>query len=284
VNQLLSKLDGVDEMNNVLVICLTNRKDLIDSALLRPGRLEVHIEIKAPDLQGREEILYILFKPMVLGGYVTIGDAKKWIKWVAGRTFGYTGADLTGLVRNAASHAIERTLEQQHNHYSKNNDSSKDNNNDDSRGNESTVNINTNKDNGKNDKSMLFTDKDKVKSNSNSDVTIENNQFKPFEDSIEILWNDIEKAFFESKKEMKISKRAQFMSFLNSTLRRKDKNNDNKKIKKREFEDILNSVDVEVEVEELESLDRDGNENSLIDDNINPIKPAFQNIGGTLIF
>lgn len=275
MNQLLSKLDGVDEMNNVLVICLTNRKDLIDSALLRPGRLEVHIEIKAPDLQGREEILYILFKPMVLGGYVTLQDAKKWIKWVAGRTFGYTGADLTGLVRNAASHAIERTLEQQHtNYYSKSNENSTDRK-DSSMENANNVNISNNQDNDKNDKVYL---------NSNSDVTTEHNQLKPFEDSIEVSWNDIEKAFFESKKDMKISKRAQFISFINSTLRRKDKNNDNKKIKKREFEDILNSVDVEVEVEELESLDRDGNENNLIDENINPIKPAFQNIGGTLIF
>ena len=126
VNQLLSKLDGVDEMNNVLVICLTNRKDLIDSALLRPGRLEVHIEIKPPDLQGREEILYILFKPMVLGGYVTLQDAKKWIQDLAKKTFSYTGADLTGLVRNAASYAIERTLDQHNsNYYSVNNKNTK---------------------------------------------------------------------------------------------------------------------------------------------------------------
>ena len=56
-------------MNNILVIALTNRKDLIDAALLRPGRLEVHVEIQLPDLDGREEILFILLKPLVQGGY-----------------------------------------------------------------------------------------------------------------------------------------------------------------------------------------------------------------------
>lgn len=49
VNQLLSMIDGVDALNNILVIGMTNRKDLIDEAILRPGRFEVHIEISLPD-------------------------------------------------------------------------------------------------------------------------------------------------------------------------------------------------------------------------------------------
>jgi vesicle-fusing ATPase len=49
VNQLLSKIDGIKEANNVLVVGLTNRKDLLDMALLRAGRLEVHLEVLAPD-------------------------------------------------------------------------------------------------------------------------------------------------------------------------------------------------------------------------------------------
>lgn len=53
VNQLLSKLDGVDALNNVLIIGMTNRIDLIDEAILRPGRLELHLEIGLPDRVGR---------------------------------------------------------------------------------------------------------------------------------------------------------------------------------------------------------------------------------------
>ena len=52
VNQLLSKIDGVDQLNNILIIGMTNRKDMIDDAILRPGRLEVHVEIGLPDEAG----------------------------------------------------------------------------------------------------------------------------------------------------------------------------------------------------------------------------------------
>ncbi len=59
VNQLLSMIDGVDSLNNILVIGMTNRKDLLDEAVLRPGRFEVHIEISLPSEKGRFEILTI---------------------------------------------------------------------------------------------------------------------------------------------------------------------------------------------------------------------------------
>ena len=64
VNQLLSKIDGVNSLNNILLIGMTNRKDLIDEALLRPGRLEVHVEISLPDESGRLQILGIHTAPM----------------------------------------------------------------------------------------------------------------------------------------------------------------------------------------------------------------------------
>merc|ERR1719162_2102141 len=64
VNQLLSKIDGVDSLNNILLIGMTNRKDMIDDALLRPGRLEVHVEIGLPDENGRIQVINIHTKSM----------------------------------------------------------------------------------------------------------------------------------------------------------------------------------------------------------------------------
>jgi vesicle-fusing ATPase len=61
VNQILAKMDGIDSINNVLIIGLTNRRELLDEALLRPGRLEVQIEVPLPDQEGRREILQIHF-------------------------------------------------------------------------------------------------------------------------------------------------------------------------------------------------------------------------------
>lgn len=109
VNQLLVMLDGVNSLDNVLVVGLTNRKELIDPALLRPGRLEVHLEIGMPDRTGREEILNILFAPMLPGGHIPQeAIATQWAQKLSGRTVGMSGADLAGIVRCAASYAILR--------------------------------------------------------------------------------------------------------------------------------------------------------------------------------
>lgn len=69
MNQLLTKLDGVEQLNNILVIGMTNRKDMIDEALLRPGRMEVQLEISLPDEAGRVQILKIHTARMRFNGY-----------------------------------------------------------------------------------------------------------------------------------------------------------------------------------------------------------------------
>ena len=107
VNQLLSKLDGVDQLNNILLIGMTNRKDMIDDALLRPGRLEVQIEISLPDEYGRQQILKIHTAKMkennVMEGDVNIDE-------LAALTKNFSGAELNGLVKSATSFAFNRHI------------------------------------------------------------------------------------------------------------------------------------------------------------------------------
>ena len=107
VNQLLSKLDGVEQLNNILLIGMTNRKDMIDEALLRSGRLEVHMEINLPDEPGRAQILKIHTTKMrnngKLGSDVNIPE-------LARSTRNFSGAELAGLIRSATSFALQRHI------------------------------------------------------------------------------------------------------------------------------------------------------------------------------
>jgi len=110
VNQLLSKIDGVDILNNILIIGMTNRKDMIDDALLRPGRLEVQIEIGLPDEFGRSQILNIHTADMKENGVIT-EEAINFLPILARSTQNYTGAELAGIIRSATSFALRRNIE-----------------------------------------------------------------------------------------------------------------------------------------------------------------------------
>ncbi|XP_028286729.1 vesicle-fusing ATPase-like isoform X2 [Parambassis ranga] len=107
VNQLLSKIDGVEQLNNILVIGMTNRPDLIDEALLRPGRLEVKMEIGLPDEKGRIQILNIHTAKMRQYNLLAT-DVD--IKELAVDTKNFSGAELEGLVRAAQSTAMNRHI------------------------------------------------------------------------------------------------------------------------------------------------------------------------------
>ena len=143
VNQILTKLDGVNAINNVLLIGMTNRRDLLDEALLRPGRLEVQIQIPKPNKEGRREIFQIHFEALRRRGRLSaplcaaidgVGTAaepssksasfKRRIKQaimsvpsnkirdLAAETKNFSGADCAGLVRCAGSYALARARRQ----------------------------------------------------------------------------------------------------------------------------------------------------------------------------
>ncbi|XP_010538665.1 PREDICTED: vesicle-fusing ATPase-like [Tarenaya hassleriana] len=107
VNQLLTKIDGVEALNNVLLIGMTNRKDLLDEALLRPGRLEVQVEISLPDESGRLQILQIHTNKMKENSFLA---ADVDLQELAARTKNYSGAELEGVVKSAVSYALNRQL------------------------------------------------------------------------------------------------------------------------------------------------------------------------------
>lgn len=105
VNQLLSMIDGVDSLNNILLIGMTNRRDLIDTAILRPGRFEVHIEIGLPNEEGRRQIFDIHTKELRKNGLL---GADVNIAWLASKTKNYTGAEIESVVKSANSFALQR--------------------------------------------------------------------------------------------------------------------------------------------------------------------------------
>ena len=98
-------MDGVDQLNNILIIGMTNRLDMIDEALLRPGRLEVHMEISLPDENGRYQILNIHTAKMRTN---KVMDPDVDLFELAASTKNFSGAEIGGLIKSATSFAFNR--------------------------------------------------------------------------------------------------------------------------------------------------------------------------------
>jgi transitional endoplasmic reticulum ATPase len=99
VSQLLTELDGLEELEDVVVIATTNRPELLDDALMRPGRFDRHVHVGAPDEAGRRDIFEIHTADRPLADDVDL-DA------LASRTAGYVGADIEAVCREAATAAV----------------------------------------------------------------------------------------------------------------------------------------------------------------------------------
>jgi len=108
VNQFLAKLDGVEALDNILVIGMTNRKDMIDEAVLRPGRLEIHKEIGLPDFKGRLQIFEIHTRQTKENGLL---DKDVDFDYMAECTKNYTGAEIMAVCRNAVQYTLFRDID-----------------------------------------------------------------------------------------------------------------------------------------------------------------------------
>jgi cell division protease FtsH len=98
LNQLLVQMDGFDTQRGVIIMAATNRPEILDPALLRPGRFDRQVALDRPDIKGREQILRVHARRLVLGADVDL-------KAVAGKTAGLAGADLANIVNEAALRA-----------------------------------------------------------------------------------------------------------------------------------------------------------------------------------
>lgn len=101
LNQLLTEMDGFGANEGIIIIAATNRPDVLDPALLRPGRFDRQVTVNLPDIKGREEILEVHAKNKVLAPSITLKNLAK-------RTVGFSGADLENLLNEAALLAVRR--------------------------------------------------------------------------------------------------------------------------------------------------------------------------------
>jgi cell division protease FtsH len=101
LNQLLTEMDGFGENEGIIIIAATNRPDVLDPALLRPGRFDRQVQVALPDVKGREEILEVHAKNKTFAKSVKLAN-------IASRTVGFSGADLENLLNEAALLAVRR--------------------------------------------------------------------------------------------------------------------------------------------------------------------------------
>jgi cell division protease FtsH len=104
LNQLLVEMDGFETNKGVIIMAATNRPEILDPALLRPGRFDRQVVLDRPDLKGREKILQVHTKNVSMGPDVNLVE-------IAARTAGFVGADLANLVNEAALRAARRGSE-----------------------------------------------------------------------------------------------------------------------------------------------------------------------------
>jgi len=107
LNQLLVEMDGFDSSTNVVVLAGTNRKDILDNALTRPGRFDRQIYVDRPDIEGRAAIFKVHLKPLTLGG-----DPDAFSRRLAALTPGFAGADIANICNEAAIVAARRSKTQ----------------------------------------------------------------------------------------------------------------------------------------------------------------------------
>jgi len=101
LNQLLTEMDGFGANEGIIIIAATNRPDVLDPALLRPGRFDRQVTVNLPDVRGREEILEVHAKNKIFASSVKLS-------YIAKRTVGFSGADLENLLNEAALLAVRR--------------------------------------------------------------------------------------------------------------------------------------------------------------------------------
>ena len=104
LSQLLAELEGLQPRQQVLVVAATNRPDLLDAALLRPGRFDRLVYVPVPDTAARASILQVQLRQMRVAVAVNV-------RRLAERTEGFTGADLSALCNAAAMHALDESID-----------------------------------------------------------------------------------------------------------------------------------------------------------------------------